>query len=252
MVYVRAGFFVSVEREEHPLAVVERKALSRQPDAAVVLGTAPDGLPLVLRITRHSSVEAPVLRMLGVSAAHQLPREVGAALAKLEEAVAAQARQEGLVRLGRETVYRTRDTCQQLLGSTLLARLLGEAGPLLPPPSAFQVEDSSRIAHTGVINHAPDAGQGLSYRRTHGSLKGSGRMSRGYEKASTCQGDFCSIVASAWPSLAVPAASPGPRGMPVTVSSSTAPRGYGSAAPGKPSNLPRILMTSSINSALPS
>ena len=55
---------------------------------AVVLGVAPDGLPLVLSVERRQSVAQAVLSSLGV-ARQGLPPRVARALDELEEAVGA-------------------------------------------------------------------------------------------------------------------------------------------------------------------
>ncbi|HLL53687.1 MAG TPA: hypothetical protein VK447_09085 [Myxococcaceae bacterium] len=154
---ILSGLFLSVSHEEHPLTVVERAQLSKQPSVAVLLGTAPDGLPLVLQVERRCSVARAVLSALGVDSAQAAGPEVVRALARLEEAVAARARAEGLEELKRETVYRTAATCFDLLGHPLLARLVGADSPLLPSLDRVSpLDDSHQVPITSACNLSPD------------------------------------------------------------------------------------------------
>ena len=59
------GRFFSVHTDDRTVQVQPRKQLLLSPDLSVLLGSAPDGLPLLLSISRTASVTAPVLRALG-------------------------------------------------------------------------------------------------------------------------------------------------------------------------------------------
>jgi hypothetical protein len=123
---VEAGL-VEIADGDPPIVVGQRQDLAARADAAVALGDAPDGLPLILEVERARRVGDAVRTAVG----GPMAAEVEAALGALEEAIAAQARRTGVFDLGTTRVYRTSAPVGALFGETMLARLLGGHGPLL-------------------------------------------------------------------------------------------------------------------------
>ena len=120
-------FLVAIAEEGAPLQVGPRQDLAARADAAVVIGDAPDGLPLVLEVERARRVGDAVRTVLGGAP----DAEVAAALEALEAAIAAAARRAGMFDLGGTRVYRTGAPVGALFGETMLARMLGGTSPLL-------------------------------------------------------------------------------------------------------------------------
>lgn len=149
--------FVYVRRDDRPLQVRQRPALAEHPETAVVLGEAPDGLPLVLEVRRRRSVERAVLGALGCSSADELPDEVAGALAALEAAVDAEARVGGLDLLGQTQVYGSAATMGSLFGRTMLARILGAHSPLVLPEDHLAPSGAPEmVANTAAVTLAAD------------------------------------------------------------------------------------------------
>ncbi|MBI4862207.1 MAG: hypothetical protein HY815_18410, partial [Candidatus Riflebacteria bacterium] len=157
MTFVAAGVFISIYQDDRPLRVRARGSLAQEPHTAVVLGDAPDGLPLVLEVERKSSVESAVLAALGYPPRDSLPHEVDRALSLMEEAVRAQARQAGLMKLDHQQVYCTACTVGTLFGDTLLARMLGAQSPLiLPEDRCAQSSQAEQVAITAAVSLAEE------------------------------------------------------------------------------------------------
>lgn len=111
-----------------------RQALLETPDAWVPLGMAPDGLPLLLAVTRSVTVTPTVLRELHAHRVDELSHEMRAHLAALDKQVRYERRNDGIVRaagLGESPAYLTTKSPAGLLGPTLMSRLLGAKSPLL-------------------------------------------------------------------------------------------------------------------------
>lgn len=120
-------YLVAIAEEGAPLHVGPRQDLAARADAAVMIGDAPDGLPLVLEVERARRVGDAVRAVLGSAP----DRQVAEALEALECAIAAAARRAGLFDLGGTPVYRTGAPVGALFGETMLARILGGTSPLL-------------------------------------------------------------------------------------------------------------------------
>ncbi|HTJ47355.1 MAG TPA: protein kinase [Kofleriaceae bacterium] len=118
---------VAIAEEGAPLHVGPRQDLAARADAAVMIGEAPDGLPLVLEVERARRVGDAVRAVLGGAP----DKQVAEALEALEGAIAAAARRAGLFDLGGTPVYRTGAPVGALFGETMLARILGGHSPLL-------------------------------------------------------------------------------------------------------------------------
>ncbi|MCA9679488.1 MAG: hypothetical protein H6709_18660 [Kofleriaceae bacterium] len=145
---------VTVVEADLPLRVRRREDLGVEPQVAVVLGDAPDGLPLVLRVERRASVEAAVRTALGHPAS--MDGEIARALDALEAAVASSARSAGVFELRDEArgmrLYRTHATVGALLGESMLARILGAQSPLILPEDRFAPSSRpERVTNTAVL-----------------------------------------------------------------------------------------------------
>jgi len=145
---------VTVVEAELPLRVRRREDLSTEPQVACVLGDAPDGLPLILRVERRASVEAAVKTALGHPPS--LDPEVERALAGLENAVATSARAAGIFEVRGEVrgtrLYRTHATVGTLLGESMLARILGAQSPLILAEDRFAPSSRpERVTNTAVL-----------------------------------------------------------------------------------------------------
>src|SRR5262245_47763213 len=122
-----------------PLRVRRREELADEPEVAVVLGEAPDGLPLILRVERRASVESAVRAALG------WPDD-------LAPDVAAAARRAGVIDVRGTPLYRTHATVGQLLGESMLARLLGGQSPLvLADDRQAPSSRADRVSNTAVL-----------------------------------------------------------------------------------------------------
>jgi len=114
--------------DAEPVRVRKRDELEQLADAAVPLGEAPDGLPLVLEVARAAHLSEHILDQLGQPT--RLPPTVAAALANLDGVLASAARAAGVLDVRGTLIYRTSATVGTLLGETLLVRALGGASPL--------------------------------------------------------------------------------------------------------------------------
>jgi hypothetical protein len=114
--------------EAEPVRLRRREELEQLADAAVPLGEAPDGLPLVLDVARAAHLTEPILEQLGQPT--RLPPTVAAALANLDGVLAQAARAAGVLDVRGTLIYRSSATVGELLGDTLLVRALGGASPL--------------------------------------------------------------------------------------------------------------------------
>lgn len=152
---ILTGFFVGVEEDDRPLTVRDRKSLSERPDTAVEIGPAPDGLPLVLDVGRRSSVASAVLSALRCARWEDLPGDIAKTLTALETAVQANARAQGLAKIGGRPVFRTASTVGMLLGDTILARVLGAESPLVLPEDRTGGEDRVPITSMVAVAEKP-------------------------------------------------------------------------------------------------
>lgn len=145
---------VTVVEADLPLRVRRREDLGVEPQVAVVLGDAPDGLPLILRVERRASVETAVRTALGHPAT--LDPEVDRALGALEAAVATSARGAGVFEIRGETrgprLYRTAATVGVLLGESMLSRILGAQSPLILAEDRYAPSSRpERVTNTAVL-----------------------------------------------------------------------------------------------------
>jgi len=141
---------VAIVESDMPLRVRRREELADEPEVAVVLGEAPDGLPLVLRVERRASVEGAVRAALGWP--DDLAPDVTSALVALESAVAAAARRAGVIEVRGTLLYRTHSTVGQLLGESMLARLLGGHSPLILADDRMAPSSrAERVSNTAVL-----------------------------------------------------------------------------------------------------
>lgn len=141
---------VTVVEADLPLRVRRREDLSTEPQVAVVLGDAPDGLPLVLRVERRASVDAAVRTALGHPP--QLDPEVERCLGALENAVSQSARCAGVFEVRGTRLYRTHATVGVLLGESMLARLLGAQSPLILAEDRYAPSSRpERVTNTAVL-----------------------------------------------------------------------------------------------------
>lgn len=120
--------------------------LETSPRAVVPLGTAPDGLPWLLRVDRShelSTLFSVVPQVFGLSRREDLPKRVRDAL---EKDVAAGLMGVHDIELGGVAArgFVARKKLKRLLGPTLLAQLLEGAGPP-PPPHSHGGDASTNI-----------------------------------------------------------------------------------------------------------
>lgn len=147
-----SAFFFRVSTDDRPLLVRARTTIDEAPNTAVVLGEAPDGLPLVLTIRRPGSVQQAVLGALGNPAPSSLPAPVTGALDALEAAVRDEGRRIGVRASDLGPVYRSAHTVGSLLGDPLLARMIGAQSPLILPDDRYQPSAApEQIANTAMI-----------------------------------------------------------------------------------------------------
>jgi hypothetical protein len=136
--------------DAEPLRVRKREELEQLADAAVPLGEAPDGLPLILDVERAAHLTESILEQLGQPT--RLPPPVAAAMANLDGVLAQAARAAGVVDVRGTLIYRTAATVGELLGETLLVRALGGASPLAGDEPA--VEPGAGRGQTAVLTAA--------------------------------------------------------------------------------------------------
>jgi hypothetical protein len=123
-------------RNDETLSVHDRSHLMNHADACIRIGTAPDGLPLVLRVSRAASIVEPLLRALHAPDVDALSKEIRAHLIGLNRQVQSERRGLGIAARGPfvdAPHYVTMSSVPALMGDTLLARMLGPTSPLLLP-----------------------------------------------------------------------------------------------------------------------
>lgn len=131
-----------------------RESLYEHPRTAIVLGAAPDGLPLVLRVERRFSVANAVLAVLGYPPTLAPP--VAAALDTLERAVTDEARRVGIFELDSGAMYRSKATVGTLFGDTMMSRILGAQSPLLLEEDRDALgSQAEQIANTAALPMSP-------------------------------------------------------------------------------------------------
>jgi hypothetical protein len=111
--------------------VSPRESLHQDPNTSVILGEAPDGLPLILSVERPATVRGSILASLGYPEWDELPADIAAAISSLEGAVAQTARKLGLVQLDGGMLYKSSRTMGDLFGDTMLARAIGAQSPMI-------------------------------------------------------------------------------------------------------------------------
>lgn len=139
--------------EEPAVDVVDRAQLVNQPDALVPVGTAPDGLPLLMRVGRSASIIEPVLRALYTGDVKHLTPDVRKLLLALNARVQTERRELGVLPRGPWSDgphYVSMASVPQLWGPTLLARLLGTTSPLLLPEDVTSVRNDEVACRTSV------------------------------------------------------------------------------------------------------
>jgi protein kinase-like protein len=147
-----AGMFIAVFEEDRPVRVRSRNSLAEEPETAVILGEAPDGLTLALHVQRRASVEYALLSALGHPPKDSLAPPVRSALEALEEAVRAEARAAGVVELEGTRAYLTSVTVGLLFGATLLTRALGAHSPLILPDDRHSPSSAPElVANTAAV-----------------------------------------------------------------------------------------------------
>lgn len=151
----------SITLVHEPLRVVDRARLLEQPDACVQVGTAPDGLPLVLRVRRSASIVEPVLRAVHAAELNDLSSEARKLLLDLNKRMQLERRSLGIAARGPASTaphYLSMQSVPSLFGETLLCRLLGAASPLLLPEDraalAGGVDDLAARTSCGVLKSA--------------------------------------------------------------------------------------------------
>jgi serine/threonine protein kinase len=110
--------------------------LLEKPDATVPLGTAPDGLPVVLSISRQKSILRSVLHAMGSNDIDHLSEDCRSLLLRLDGVVQQERRALGLLSRSddpRDRVYVTSQQVDKLMGTPLAVQLLGDTSPLPLP-----------------------------------------------------------------------------------------------------------------------
>jgi hypothetical protein len=140
---------------EQDFEVHDRSHLMDHADGCIPIGTAPDGLPLVMRVSRAASLVEPVLNALHAAEVSQLSEQVRAQLTTLNRLVQRERRGLGIAARGPFSSaphYVSIASVNELFGDTLLARLLGSTSPLLLP------EDTPRWQHNDHLEAKTSAG----------------------------------------------------------------------------------------------
>jgi len=152
-------------RNDETLQVHDRAQLLNHADACIPVGTAPDGLPLVLKVARAASIVEPVLRALHAPDVDALSKEARAHLTSLNRQVQSERRGLGIAARGPfvdAPHYVTMASIPNLIGDTLLARLLGPTSPLLLPEDTPAWQRDDHIAaktSCGVLMNAAELQQ---------------------------------------------------------------------------------------------
>lgn len=129
---------------------VDRATLLAQPDACVRVGDAPDGLPLLLNVTRAASIIEPVLRAMHAGSIKELSGDARKLLLTLNARLQSERRELGILADGPAggPHYVSMRTVDSLMGPTLLSRILGGVSPLLLPEDNRNVyrEEAEQLA----------------------------------------------------------------------------------------------------------
>ena len=150
-------YYVSIHSNFEPLTVRSRDSLTQAPESAVVLGDAPDGLPLVLHVLRRHSVESAVLGALGYPPRDELAGPISDALTALQRAVASEAKRQGILRVGAASFYRSDATVGTLFGDTMLASTIGAHSPLILAEDRYSTSSQPElVANTAAVALSPD------------------------------------------------------------------------------------------------
>ncbi len=153
----------SITLNHEPLDVVDRARLLERPDACIPVGAAPDGLPLVMQVSRSASIIEPVLRAVHAGEIGDLSPEAKKLLLDLNKRLQHERRSLGIAPRGPASTaphYLSMQAVPSLLGETLLCRLLGAASPLLLPEDraslAGGVDDLAARTSCGVLKSAAE------------------------------------------------------------------------------------------------
>lgn len=150
-------YYVSIHSNFEPLAVRARDTLTQEPESAVVLGDAPDGLPLVLHVMRRHSIESAVLGALGYPPRDELSPAIAEALGTLQSAVASEAKRQGILHVGASTFYRSDATIGALFGDTMLSSTIGAHSPLILAEDRYSTSSQPElVANTAAVALSPD------------------------------------------------------------------------------------------------
>ncbi len=153
---VYTGLLFSIRYDDRPLKVRARDGIADEAETAVVLGEAPDGLPLVLRILRRCQVETAVLSALGIPSREELAPSVSKALGALDSAVREEARKIGIEQVDVGRVYRSGGTVGALMGPTLFSRTIGSHSPLiLEEDRHLPSSHPEQMANTAAVALSP-------------------------------------------------------------------------------------------------
>jgi hypothetical protein len=150
---------------DHSLEVHDRAHLVNHADGCIPVGVAPDGLPLVMRVSRSASIVEPVLRAMHAPDTGSLSKDVRHHLTQLNRLVQAERRSLGIAPRGpysNAPHYVTMSTVPSLLGDTLLCRLLGRTSPLLLPEDTSRWQRDDEVAaktSCGVLMNAAELQQ---------------------------------------------------------------------------------------------
>ncbi|MCB9754576.1 MAG: hypothetical protein H6713_31960 [Myxococcales bacterium] len=134
------------------IPVGAREQLLLRPEALLPVGLAPDGLPLLLHVDRSVDVRRPLahtLRGLGT-----LPNAVEAALESLARSLDAYTVGLGVRALDERRYFETQSTVTDLLGETLLARLLGAVSPMVMPEDRRTAKATRAFENSALLSIA--------------------------------------------------------------------------------------------------
>lgn len=147
------------DKKESPIRYCHpRSKLESQPNVLLNIGTSPDDLPLVLEIRRGIDIISGILIQLGYDDETKLPPKVKASLKQLEEDVREDSCDRGIETVvspnGKtENMYCSDHPIAQILGHTILSRLLGDSSPALAytaPPGAGSARFSGSARKTST------------------------------------------------------------------------------------------------------
>jgi hypothetical protein len=130
-------------------ALIERIPLGRaldlvdQPNALFEIGTAPDGLPILLHVSRRVNVRGAVLGAM--RATPPVAPAVEDALVALEKVIERHVLDRGVVARGGTAYYETVGNVAGMLGTTVLDKALGTISPMVLPedgPRGYAMPES--------------------------------------------------------------------------------------------------------------